>query len=532
MLHTLGCDPRIRSARNTLQNIHTDAHELIISTHDVEALAQLGFRPRLLNLGLDFANAGPSADLRPPRRVASIGSLPGVHATYCFNEPRRHRGIFNGIYTGQCCEITIPCWSEFDKNTFARFHPDNAAGGEFGVCNLAGVATESYVTTRDIASLANIPTNTTMTKFIRRPTTITEVRLDLAGIAAAAGLEVRALNRIIDINYSPSPECRRSNHRHRPVGVGLMGVADVLARLRVAWGSRSGRAVARGIAAAIYFGAMSESAALAEIEGPYATFPGSPISQGILQPDLWVRNGYLDPNWEKEVEVVTDGFLKAAESATLRARCRCGLRNVFVTAYMPTATTSNIAGQNECFEPFTTNLYTRKTLAGEFFIVNRHLVAELIELGLWDDTLRCEIIAAGGSIQNILRIPADVRYRNRTAREIHQSRFIWMAKAMSPFICQSMSLNMYGDAPNLPKILRFLIEAWDAGLKTGVYYIHAKPAAGAQKMTVQDDDQYPDGYPREDNTREDVVAEIGITIETAAETCSRVNREACVSCSL
>jgi ribonucleotide reductase alpha subunit len=163
-----------------------------------------------------------------------------------------------------------------------------------------------------------------------------------------------------------------------------------------------------------------------------------------------------------------------------------GVRNAYFTAYMPTATTSNVVGQNECFEPFTSNIYTRQTLAGEFFIVNRHLMAELTELGLWDEQMRREIIAAGGSVQGVDRIPADVRRRYRTARELHPSLTIRMAKAMAPFVCQSMSMNLFLDGPDLPKILRFLFEAWRAGLKTGMYYCHTKPAAGSQKTSVRD----------------------------------------------
>jgi ribonucleotide reductase alpha subunit len=152
---------------------------------------------------------------------------------------------------------------------------------------------------------------------------------------------------------------------------------------------------------------------------------------------------------------------------------------------MPTATTSNIVGQNECFEPFTSNTYTRRTLAGEFLVVNRHLLRRLAELGIWDEAMRCDILAAGGSVQGIARIPDAVRRLHRTAREIHPSLFIRMAKSMAPFICQSMSMNLFLDAPDLSKILRFLVEGWRAGLKTGLYYCHMQPATGAQKIPTQ-----------------------------------------------
>jgi ribonucleoside-diphosphate reductase alpha subunit len=397
-----------------------------------------------------------------------------------------------------CEEITIPSWSEFDAPEFAQFHPDNAAGGEYGVCNLAAVALES---------------------FIRVDSSPSEVTFDFAGEAAAAGLECRALNAVIDLNYNPSEECRRSNHRHRPIGIGLIGFADALARKREAYGTREAARFARGIAATLYFGAMQASAALAETDGPYETFEGSPVSRGLLQPDLWVADGSLAPGWEAEVEDATGGFIKPADWAALRARCRRGVRNAYVTAYMPTATTSNIVGQNECFEPFTSNLYVRKTLAGEFTIVNRHLMAELVAAGLWDDRMRREVIAAGGSIQGIERIPADVRRRYRTAREIHPSLFIRMVKAMAPFVCQSMSLNLYLNEPDLPKILRFLIEGWREGIKSLAYYVHTKSAAGSQKTSVRT------------LTHEGAPA-VPVAEETPQQVCSRTNREACTSCAL
>lgn len=369
-----------------------------------------------------------------------------------------------------CCEITIPAWSEFDAPEFARFHPGNIAG-EFGVCNLGALCLESF--------LVEGPGGPA---------------LDWGGLVAAAGLEVRALNRIIDLNSTPCEEGRRSNLRHRPVGLGVMGLADVLARLRLPYGSERALRVARAIAAVVYYGALRESAALAGKEGAYATFAGSPLSQGLLQPDLWVGTGHYrvlgappgSSDWEAEVAALTGGFLLASDWAALRARVqRTGVRNAYVTAYMPTASTSNIVGQNESFEPFTSNVYTRHTLAGEFVLVNRHLVRELQALGLWDDQMSREVLAAGGSVQALARIPEELRRRFRTAREVHPSLLTRTAAAMAPFVCQSISLNLFLDAPDLPKILRFLFEGWEAGLKCGLYYCHTQPAAGSQKTSAR-----------------------------------------------
>lgn len=415
-------------------------------------------------LGAPASPAEPDFAPLPLRRVRCVTPLPGEHPTYCFTEPLRNRGVFNGIYCGNCCEITIPSWSDFDAPDFARFHPGNGPKkGEFGVCNLAAICLESFLAEDAEGRLV----------------------FDWAGVIAAAGLEVRALNRVIDLSFYPSEECWRGNRRHRPVGVGIMGLADVLARLGLAYGSPGARAVARGISAAVYYGALLESTRLADAEGPYSSFAGSPLSEGKLQPDLWVEAGDLALGWEEEVAAATGGAVTPAMWAELRERARRGARNAYVTADMPTATTSNIAGQNECFEPFTSNLYTRRTLAGEFYVVNRHLMAELGDLGLWDEPMRRAILAAGGSVQGIEGIPAELRRRYLTARELHPSLIILMAKAMAPFICQSMSMNVYFDEPDLPKILRFLVEGWREGLKTGMYYCHTRPAAGSQKIAAR-----------------------------------------------
>ena len=405
--------------------------------------------------------------------------IPYVLFKDAINRKSNMRNVGPICSSNLCCEITIPSWSAFDAPDFARFHPGNAGGGEFGVCNLAAVCLESFVVTPSRAASPDLNGNGNGDASPDPAET-----LDFAGIADAAGLEARVLNRVIDLNYYPSEECRRSNRRHRPIGVGVMGLADVLARLGVIYGSPEAQALTRAVAAAVYFGAMRESCRLAETEGPYETFAGSPVSEGKLQPDLWVEAGDLPDGWELEVEAATGGFLRPSSWAELRVRAMRGARNAYVTAYMPTATTSNIVGQNECFEPFTSNIYPRKTLAGEFLVVNRHLMRRLTSLGLWDEKMRREILAAGGSVQGIARVPAEVRRLHRTARETHPSLIIRMAKSMAPFICQSMSMNSFLDEPDLSKIVRFLVEGWRAGLKTGMYYCHMKPAAGSQKTSI------------------------------------------------
>ena len=432
------------------------------------------------------------------------------------NEKSNMQNVAPVCSSNLCCEITIPSWSNYDAPAFARFHPGNdPAAGEFGVCNLAAICLESFVLSEDRVRFYDARQGEEDCRAIE---------LDYAAISAAAALETRVLNRVIDLTYYPSEECRRSNRRHRPIGIGIMGLADVLARLKVAYGSSRAQSIARAIAAAVYFGALSESVRLAVAEGPYDTFPGSPLSRGELQPDLWARRGDFGEKWEQEVEAATGGAIAAADWQALRERVkRAGARNAYVTAYMPTATTSNIVGQNECFEPFTSNIYTRRTLAGEFFVVNRHLMAELADLGLWNDQMRREVLAAGGSIQGIVRIPAEVRRRYRTAREVSPSAVIRMAASMAPFICQSMSMNLFLDEPDLPKILRFLFEGWRAGLKCGQYYCHSKPAAGSQKTSVRTVTAAAAAT---------TPAATAVTVTTpAAPACSRDNKD-CVACAV
>jgi len=363
-----------------------------------------------------------------------------------------------------CCEVLISTWTKFDSDEYAKFNPDNAGHGETGVCNLAAICLESYIIDGDDG----------------------KPKLDLAGIMAAAALEVRALNRVIDQTHYPSEDCRASNQRHRPIGIGIMGLADVLVRLGHVYGSESAQACARSIAAVIYYASMNESAELARVDGAYSSFSGSPTSKGQLQPDLWQMEGTLAADWESEIEKITDGYLTPVMWRDLRETVTRGIRNVYVTAYMPTATTSNLVGQNECFEPFTSNIYTRTTLAGEFLVVNRHLMRELTTLGLWDDKMRRRVVDAAGSIQSIPEIPEEIRRRYRTSREIHPVLIVRMAKQMAPFICQSMSMNAYFTDPDMSKILRFLMEGWKAGLKTGMYYCHTAPATGSQKTSVKD----------------------------------------------
>jgi ribonucleotide reductase alpha subunit len=287
----------------------------------------------------------------------------------------------------------------------------------------------------------------------------------------ATRVAIRNLNRVIDINYYPTPETERSNMRHRPVGLGVQGLADVFAMLGLAWDDDAAAKTNRLIFEHMYYAAVDESATLAVTEGSYETFAGSPASKGQLQPDLW------------EVKPLTesDGLL---DWVALRTKAARGLRNSLLIAPMPTASTSQILGYNECFEPFTTNIYTRRTLAGEFVIVNKHLMRELMTRGIWSETLKQKIVAMNGSVQEIAEIPDELKPIYKTSWELKQRTLIDMAADRGAFICQSQSLNLFVADPTYSKLTSMHFYSWKKGLKTGCYYLRTKAPVTAQKFTV------------------------------------------------
>ncbi|MCU0318351.1 MAG: ribonucleoside-diphosphate reductase subunit alpha [Amoebophilaceae bacterium] len=278
------------------------------------------------------------------------------------------------------------------------------------------------------------------------------------------------LNKVIDINYYPIPEARNSNLKHRPIGIGVQGLADTFLRLRMPFDAPEARNLNKDIFETIYFAAMTASKDLAQQYGPYESFAGSPLSQGIFQFDMWgvvPSSGRWD--WEQlRQEVQT-----------------YGARNSLLVAPMPTASTSQILGNNECFEPYTSNIYTRRVLSGEFVVVNKHLLKDLIELNLWNDQMKNALIIANGSIQHVDSIPAHIKALYRTVWEIPQKSILDMAADRGAYICQSQSLNIHIQEPNFGKLTSMHFYAWKKGLKTGMYYLRTKAAADAIKFTVQ-----------------------------------------------
>lgn len=321
---------------------------------------------------------------------------------------------------------------------------------EVAVCNLASIALPKFVTEDGLpAGQAS--------------------KFDHQKLYEITKVITRNLNKVIDVNYYPVEEAKNSNMRHRPIGIGVQGLADAFILLRMPFDSPEARGLNTDIHETIYFAAMEASMELSKLNGPYESFKGSPVSKGIFQFDMWgvtPSSGRWDwENLKREVK-------------------QHGVRNSLLLAPMPTASTSQILGNNECFEPYTSNIYTRRTLSGEFIIANKHLMKDLISLGLWSEGMRQKLVGANGSVQSIPEIPQNIKDIYRTVWEISQKSIIDMSADRGAYICQSQSLNIHLTDPNFGKLTSMHFYAWKKGLKTGMYYLRSTAAADAIKFTV------------------------------------------------
>ena len=321
----------------------------------------------------------------------------------------------------------------------------------------------------------------------------------------------RNLNRVIDRNYYPIPEARNSNMRHRPIGLGVQGLADAFILMRFPFDSDEARQLNKDVFETIYYAACTASKDMAKEEGAYETFEGSPASQGKLQFDMWD----VTPSDRWEWDILKEEIKEH------------GMRNSLLMAPMPTASTAQILGNNECFEPYTSNIYTRRTLSGEFIVVNKHLLRDLTKLGLWDDDMKNRLIAANGSIQNINEIPENLKVLYRTAWEIPQRAILDMAADRGAYICQSQSLNIFMENVNNSKLTSMHFYAWKKGLKTGMYYLRTKAATDAIKFTV--DKKYKT-QPQEEQAAVAAKPE-EMTYEQQVQACSIENGPDCEMCS-
>ena len=315
------------------------------------------------------------------------------------------------------------------------------------------------------------------------------------------------LNRIIDENFYPVEEARKSNMRHRPIGLGVQGLADAFILMGYPFESEEARALNREIFETIYFAAMTASKDQACEFGAYETYAGSPTSQGVFQYDMWG----VTPSSRWEWDVLKEEVKKH------------GVRNSLLLAPMPTASTAQILGNNECFEPYTSNIYTRRVLSGEFIIVNKHLLKDLVKRGLWDKEMRHKIMTANGSIQSIKEIPQDVKDLYKTAWEISQKAIIELAADRGAYICQSQSLNIFMENANFGKLTSMHFYGWEKGLKTGMYYLRTKAATDAIKFTVD--------KVMEEEPNVSLIEPTAAEIEAAALACSLENPDSCEMCS-
>jgi len=315
------------------------------------------------------------------------------------------------------------------------------APDEVAVCNLASIA---------------------LPKFVK------DGKFDHDKLFQVAYRVTKNLDKVIDANYYPVPEARNSNMRHRPIGIGVQGLADAFILMRFPFDSDDARKLNKEIFETIYYAAVTASKDLAKENGPYETWKGSPISEGTFQFDMW----NVTPSDRWEWDVLRDEVKEH------------GVRNSLLLAPMPTASTAQILGNNECFEPYTSNIYTRRVLSGEFIIVNKHLLRDLVKLGLWNDTLKNKLMASNGSIQNINEIPDNIKELYKTAWEISQKVIVDMAADRGAYIDQSQSLNIFMENANFAKLTSMHFYGWKAGLRTGMYYLRTKSATDAIKFTL------------------------------------------------
>jgi len=360
--------------------------------------------------------------------IVSIEDHGDVDDTYCFTEPLKHRGIFNGILTGQCAEIQ-----------------EVSTKDETSVCNLASVS---------------------LPKFLNSDTK----KYDFNELHRVIKIMTKNLNRVIDRNFYPVEAARKSNMRHRPIGLGVQGLADVFNLSGFSFESEEAKLLNAHIFETIYHGALEASCELSDIHGPYETFEGSPTSQGILQFDMAVGTPLFSGRYDWNA---------------MRERVKNGIRNSLLVAPMPTASTAQILGNNECFEPYTTNIYVRRTLAGEFVVVNKQLVNDLKKLGLWSKEMKDLMVRTGGSIQTITDIPDSIKELYKTVWEISQKTIIDMARERGYFVDQSQSMNLFLENPTLAKVSSMHMYAWKSGLKTGMYYLRSKAKSRAIQFSLE-----------------------------------------------
>ena len=470
LLQTCGINPKIKLSQNHEKSYLPDGkgghkyynvkpiYRLLITSCDLYKLCLNGFSPKRLKCSTNK----PSRDAKQFIKILKIDYNNRIDDTYCFTEPKKHMGVFNGILTGQCTEITE--YSD-DKET--------------AVCNLASIGLPCFVNEK--------------TK-----------QFDYEKLHEVAKVITTNLNKVIDINFYPTPKTERSNMLHRPIGIGVQGLADAFILMDIPFHSEEAKNMNKLIFETIYHAALEKSNEIAisikeryssQVEfcdhtvlyemkytnglkhglkpshiGAYQSFEGSPASKGVLQFDMWgiepTPNRY---DWNALKQSIVEH----------------GLRNSLLVAPMPTASTSQILGFNECFEPYTSNLYSRRTLAGEFVVVNKYLMRELIQMGLWNEEIKNNIIANKGSVQQLTMLSEHIRNKYKIVWEIPMKHIIDMAADRGAFVCQSQSMNLWVEDPTYNTLTSMHFYSWKKGLKTGIYYLRRKGKHQAQQFTIE-----------------------------------------------
>jgi ribonucleotide reductase alpha subunit len=416
-LQTIGIESKIL--------IDDDLWKIVINSNNVKKLIDLGLYSKPENF---MINNEDNDDVE----VLYVTNLLSKQDTYCFTEPLKHMGMFNGILTGQCAEII-------------EYSDEN----ETAVCNLVSVCLPKYIKS--------------------------DKTYDYDTLMKVCRIAIRNLNKVIDINYYPTEKTRLSNHKHRPVGLGIQGISDVFCILGYSWESKEATEINKRIFETIYYACVDESNKLAIKYGPYSTFANSPASRGELQYDMWglkESDLLMGFNWQELKESVK----------------KHGLRNSLLTALMPTASTAQIMGNYEGFEPYLTNMFVRTTLAGEFIVINENLVKDLEKLNLWNEDIRKLIIINNGSVQNIDIIPQNIKEIYKTAFEIKLKTIISQSADRGPFIDQSQSLNLFMNRPDFKTLASAHFYGWERGLKTGMYYLRSAPAVNPINFGIDIDD--------------------------------------------
>jgi ribonucleotide reductase alpha subunit len=470
LLQTCGINPKIKLSQNRDKSYLPDGkggykyfdvkpiYRLLITSCDLYNLRLNGFSPKRLKC----CSNKPTRDAKQFIKILKVEYNNRIDDTYCFTEPKKHMGVFNGILTGQCTEILE--YSD-DKET--------------AVCNLASIALPTFVDEK--------------TKMF-----------DYEKLHEVAKVVTNNLNKVIDVNFYPTPKTERSNMLHRPIGIGVQGLADAFILMDIPFHSDEAKQVNKLIFETIYHAALEKSNEIAiaikerylsQVEltdhtvlyemkytnglkhglnpshlGSYQSFENSPASKGILQFDMW------------GVEPTPGRYDWDALKQSIVAH---GIRNSLLLAPMPTASTSQILGFNECFEPFTSNLYSRRTLAGEFVVVNKYLMKELIELGLWNEQIKNNIIANKGSVQQLSMLSEHIKNKYKIVWEMPMKHLIDMSADRGAFICQSQSMNLWVEDPTYNTLTSMHFYSWKKGLKTGIYYLRRKAKHQAQQFTIE-----------------------------------------------